>query len=240
MKKDKKSSFNSILASISQDRERTNLLKHQEQKAIAFIVKYIPSWISSNMLTGVGFFGNVVVFSSFILSHAFYSTYLLLGVAGFAISWFGDSLDGRIAYYRNKPRKWYGFSLDLVVDWLGIVLVGAGFIVYAEGPLKMLGYAFIVLYGLEIIITLLRYKISGKYSIDAGKLSPTEARIILSSVLILEVCFHGSIMYMVALVDIILGISNFTEFKKLAKLADERDDEENGKRESSIAEFQTK
>jgi hypothetical protein len=47
-------------------------------------------------------------------------------------------------------------------------------------------------------------------------------------------------MYLVALVDIILAISNFVEFKKIARLADERDDEENGKRESSIAEFQTK
>jgi phosphatidylserine synthase len=44
-----------------------------------------------------------------------------MGYFGFAINWFGDSLDGRIAYYRNTPRKWYGFALDCIMDWLSLV-----------------------------------------------------------------------------------------------------------------------
>jgi len=233
-KQNAKSPFDDILLVISQGRTRTNLLKKQEQKTIAFLVQYIPSWVSSNMLTGIGFSGNVIIFLSFILGKTIDPKYLLLGVAGFAISWFGDSLDGRVAYYRNKPRKWYGFSLDLVVDWIGIVLVGLGFIIYAQGLSKILGYAFIVLYGLEIIIALLRYKISGEYSIDAGKLSPTEARIFISIFLVLEVLFHGIIVYMTALAVITLAISNFLEFKKLARIADQRDEEENKKNLSKI------
>ncbi len=236
-----KSSLDDVLLAISQGRNRTNLLKKQEQKTIAFLVQYIPSWISSNMLTGVGFFGNVVVFLSFILGKTVDEKFLLMGVAGFAISWFGDSLDGRIAYYRNKPRKWYGFSLDLVVDWIGIVLVGLGFIVYApQGLSKILGYAFIVLYGLEIIIALLRYKISGEYSIDAGKLSPTEARIGISLFLVLEVIFHGTLVYMAGLADLILAVSNFLEFKKLARIADQRDEEENKKNVSQMPDIKAK
>ena len=225
-----------ILLAISQGRYRTNLLKKQEQKAIAYLVQYIPSWVSSNMLTGIGFFGNVVVFLSFVLGETVDQRFLLMGVVGFAISWFGDSLDGRIAYYRNKPRKWYGFSLDLVVDWMGIVLIGFGFILYADGLSKILGYAFIVLYGLEIIIALLRYKISGKYSIDAGKLSPTEARIIISLFLVVEVMFPGTFLYMAGLADIVLAVSNFLEFKKLARIADRRDEQENKKNLSSMPE----
>jgi phosphatidylserine synthase len=192
------------------------------------------------MLTGVGFFGNVVIFVSFILGKTIDEKFLLMGIAGFAISWFGDSLDGRIAYYRNKPRKWYGFSLDLVVDWIGIVLVGLGFILYAQGFSKILGYAFIVLYGLEIIIALLRYKISGEYSIDAGKLSPTEARIGISLFLVLEVIFHGTLVYMAGLADLILAVSNFLEFKKLARIADRRDEEENKKNISKMPDIKAK
>jgi phosphatidylglycerophosphate synthase len=241
MKQKPKSSFDDVLLAISQGRDRTNLLKKQEQKTIAFLVQYIPSWVSSNMLTGVGFFGNVVVFVSFILGKTVDEKFLLMGVAGFAISWFGDSLDGRIAYYRNKPRKWYGFSLDLVVDWIGIVLVGLGFIMYApQGLSKILGYAFIVLYGLEIIIALLRYKISGEYSIDAGKLSPTEARIGISLFLVLEVIFHGTLIYMAGLADLILAVSNFLEFKKLARIADRRDEEENKKNISKMPDIKAK
>jgi len=178
----------------------------------------------------------VIVFLSFILAELFDTRFLLIGVIGFAISWFGDSLDGRIAYYRKKPRKWYGFMLDLVTDWLGIVLIGLGFVIYADRFLKLLGYAFIVLYGLEIIIALLRYKISGSYSIDAGKLSPTETRILISLFLVIEVIFPGSIVYLTAIADIILAISNISEFKKLAKIANERDEEENRKSELKIAE----
>ncbi|OQB95138.1 MAG: hypothetical protein BWX81_02106 [Spirochaetes bacterium ADurb.Bin110] len=234
--KQKKSLIDHALPIISQDRIRTNLLKKQEQKAIAFLVQYIPYWMSSNMLTAIGFLGNVIVFLSFILAKLLDTRFLLIGVAGFFISWFGDSLDGRVAYYRKKPRKWYGFMLDLVVDWLGIVLIGLGFAIYANSFQKILGYAFVVLYGLEIMIALLRYKISGSYSIDAGKLSPTETRILISLFLVVEVIFQGSIMYLAAIADIILGISNFSEFKKLAKIANERDEEENRKSESKIAE----
>jgi len=234
--KQKKSLIDHALPIISQDRIRTNLLKKQEQKAIAFLVQYIPYWMSSNMLTAIGFLGNVIVFLSFILAKLLDTRFLLIGVAGFFISWFGDSLDGRVAYYRKKPRKWYGFMLDLVVDWLGIVLIGLGFAIYANSFQKILGYAFVVLYGLEIMIALLRYKISGSYSIDAGKLSPTETRILISLFLVVEVIFQGSIMYLAAIADIILAISNFSEFKKLAKIANERDEEENRKSESKIAE----
>lgn len=240
MKQQTKSPFDDILLAIGQGRNRTNLLKKQEQNTIAFLVQYIPSWVSSNMLTGVGFLGNVIVFLSFVLGKTVDPRFLLMGVAGFAISWFGDSLDGRIAYYRNKPRKWYGFSLDLVVDWIGIVLVGFGFILYAQGLSKILGYAFIVLYGLEIIIALLRYKISGEYSIDAGKLSPTEARILISLFMVIEVIFQGSIVYLTALADIVLAVSNFLEFKKLARVADRRDEQENKKKVSPMSDIEGK
>lgn len=235
MKQKNNGDLEHVLFLISQGRDRTNLLKKQEQRTIAFLVQRMPSWVSSNMLTAVGFSGNVIITLGFILGSTLNPKFLLLGVLGFAISWFGDSLDGRIAYYRNKPRKWYGFSLDLVVDWIGIVMVGLGFIIYAQGLSKIFGYAFVVLYGLEIIITLLRYKINGQYSIDAGKLSPTEARIIISIFLVLEVLFHGTIIYMAGAADVILAISNFIEFKKLARIADQRDEEENKKSESKIA-----
>jgi len=49
--------------------------------------------------------------------------------------------------------------------------------------------------------------------IDAGKLSPTETRILISLFLVIEVIFPGSIVYLTAIADIILAISNISEFK---------------------------
>lgn len=212
-----------VLESISRDRTRTNLLNKAEHRAIAFLVQRIPSWISSNMLTAVGFSGGIIVFLSFILAAYLNKYYLLLAVPGFMIIWFGDSLDGRVAYYRNKPRKLYGFALDITIDWISIILIGCGYIVYSEGIWELLGYGFVVMYGWEMIIALMRYKITGNYSIDSGKMGPTEVRIIISAILILEVFVPGSLKYSAFLISVILFIVNITDTHKLLQVADAMD-----------------
>jgi len=212
-----------ILKVISSDRERTNILRKSEQQTIAFLVKLIPSWVSSNMLTGIGFFGNVLTFVSFLLATYIHPYYLLLGTVGYALNWFGDSLDGRIAYYRHKSRKWYGFALDITTDWLGIVLMGLGFVVYVNGAWEVVGFAFIVMYGWEMITTLLRYKITGKYSIDSGLFGPTEVRIVISLILVAEVFLKDSIIYFSTAATAILFIINIIDTNKLLKMADECD-----------------
>jgi len=209
---------------ISRDRTRTNILKNGEQKALAFLVQRIPSWVSSNMLSALGFLGSVIVFTSFILSaYLQHREFLLLGVLGFMISWFGDSLDGRVAYFRNKPRKFYGFVLDITLDWIGITLIGCGFIVYAEGIWELLGYGFVIMYGWEMIIVLMRYKITGKYSIDAGKFGPTEARIVISAIMIAEVLLPDSIIYSAVAAVMALFIINISDTRKLLRIADDID-----------------
>jgi len=217
-----------IVKTISEGRTRTNLLRKYEQSTLAYLVQRIPAWMSSDMLTAIGFLGSVIVFLSFILA-VYVNRYLLLvGVLGFVISWFGDSLDGRVAYYRHKPRKWYGFSLDITVDWLGVILMGAGFIVYAISPWKIIGFLFVGLYGWEMITALLRYKIINQYSIDSGAFGPTEVRILISLILVLEVIFKNSIIYTSSLACLILLIMNILETKKILQLADERDKNERG------------
>ncbi len=212
-----------VLKTISQDRTRTNLLKSGEQKLLVFLVQRIPSWLSSDMLTGIGFGGNLIVFAAFVLASYLTREYLLLGVLGFVVSWFGDSLDGRVAYFRGKPRKWYGFTLDLTTDWIGVFLIGLGFILYADRYSEIFGFVFVVLYGWEIITALLRYKITGKYAIDAGKLGPTEVRVILMLVLIAEVLFKGTLSTLAALACLALLIVNLLDFRKLLRQANERD-----------------
>jgi phosphatidylglycerophosphate synthase len=212
-----------VLESISQDRTRTNLLRKYEQRALAFLVQHVPSWISSDMLTAVGFFGGIIVFVSFILAAYLNRNYLLLGVLGFTIIWFGDSLDGRVAYYRNKPRKFYGFALDITMDWISIILIGCGYIVYSDGIWELLGYGFVAMYGWEMIIALMRYKITGKYSIDSGIFGPTEVRILISIIMVTEVLLPGSLIYSVVLLSAILLFSNIADTRKLLQIADGMD-----------------
>jgi len=101
--------------------------------------------------------------------------------------------------------------------------MGLGFVVYVDGPWEMAGFAFVVMYGWEMLTTLLRYKITGKYSIDSGLFGPTEVRIVISLILILEVIFKGSILYISSIVTAILFVMNIIDTRKLLKLADECD-----------------
>lgn len=218
-----KRSMAKSLRLITADRQRTNILRGWEQKTIAYLVQKVPEWISSDGLTAIGFFGNLLVAASFVMGAYINRYWMLLSLLGFIINWIGDSLDGRLAYYRNKPRKWYGFSLDVTVDWIGTLLIGTGYIIYAPDTWKFAGFFFVVFYGWEMITAQLRYKIDGQYSIDSGIFGPTEVRLAIGSIILLEVFVPGTIQYLATVACLFLLISNLVETSKLLRLADKRD-----------------
>ena len=69
--------LDNALKAISKDRQRTNMLRRYEQRAIAYLVQRMPLFVSSNMLTGIGFLGNLILALSFVFG-AIYSPYFLL------------------------------------------------------------------------------------------------------------------------------------------------------------------
>ena len=211
---------------VFRDRTRTNIFWRFEQQLISTLVEKVPQAVTSNMLTIIGFAGSLIVLTCFILATYLHSAYLLIGIPGLIINWIGDSLDGRLAYYRNIPRKWYGFALDIIMDWASIVLTGFGYIIYAEGNAEIPGFLFVVLYGWAMIISQLRYKITGEYTIDSGLVGPTELRVIISAILIMEVLLKGSIIYSATLISFILFIINLVDTSKLLKAGDLRDNKE--------------
>lgn len=230
-----KKQFSTILKTIAQDRERTNILRSSEQKTIAYLVQRVPKWMTSDMLTGIGLLGNLYVGLCFVLAYYVSDIFLLLALPGFLINWYGDSLDGRLAYYRNTPRKWYGFSLDVTVDWVGLSMIGLGFFVYAVPQWKWLGYMFVVLYGWEMITAQLRYLVTGKYSIDSGIVGPTELRFVLMAIIAGEYFFRGSIYYAIIVACAILVFTNLSDTIKLLKAGDVRDAREKKEKAAKLA-----
>ncbi len=208
---------------IFSDRKRTNILRRVEQRLIQYLIKLTPACITSNMLTAIGLFGSVLIMISFILATYGVRWWLTLGVLGFVINWYGDSLDGRIAYHRNIPRKWFGFSLDIIVDWVGTATIGIGYLVYAKGYAEFSAYLLVVLYGWALIISQLRYKITDRYQIDAGLFGPTEMRVLISLILVSEVLIPGTMRYAVWSLCVVLFIINLVDTQKLLRLGDERD-----------------
>lgn len=74
---------------LFQDRKRTNILSNPEQKFISYLVPRIPSSITSDGLTAIGFLGAVIVLGSFLLAEYVALPWLLLGIFGFfcAVVW---------------------------------------------------------------------------------------------------------------------------------------------------------
>lgn len=215
--------YSAIVQRTFSDRKRTNILKRAEQAAIVFLLPKVPEFISPNVLTLLGTLGSGLVFLGFVLGDFVANWYLLIGIIGLAINWLGDSLDGRLAYYRNIPRRWYGFALDIIADWIGIVFIGFGYYIYATNGTQIIAFVFIALYGWSIIISQLRYKITNAYSIDSGFVGPTELRFIIAFILITEVLFQGSITYLAGLITIVLFVINIIDSLKLLKLGDLKD-----------------
>ncbi len=214
---------NSVLANqrIRSSRERSHLLKEAEFKTIQYLCRIMPKWVSPDLLTITGLTGSVVVFLG-LYGATFSRMYLILSVIGLAIHWLGDSLDGRLAYYRNIPRKWYGWALDLNADWVSICIIGIGFYLYFPSY-KILSFLFVVAYGGSMILSLLRYKITSKYVIDKASLGPTELRIILSIILIIEIIVPSTLMYFSGIATLAMLVINAKESVDILAEGDERD-----------------
>lgn len=209
---------------IRSSRTRKNILKDAEFATIEFLCKIMPKWVFPDLLTAIGLLGSVIIFGGLILAidNRFW---LILSVFGFAVQWFGDSLDGRLAYYRNTPRKWYGWSLDINADWIAACIIGLGFYFYFP-DYKIISFLFVVTYGGSMIVSLMRYKIIDEYIIDSAFMGPTELRIIISLFMLGEIYFPGALQLFGLFGSLILMLLNVYESIKVMKMGDVRDKKE--------------
>lgn len=213
---------------MSKNRKRTNILKNYEASVISFLCKIMPSWVTSDLLTFVGFTGSLIVAAGLYLGTN-NNIWLLFSVFGYAVGWFGDSLDGRLAYFRNTPRKWYGWALDISVDWITVFIMGAGYYYYFT-EYKIFAFVFVFAYGWAMINSLLKYKITDSYTIDTFLMGPTEVRIIICLFLIAEIFLPGSLILLGVGGSLILTIFNIYDLVLILKSGDERDRVEKSKR----------
>ena len=211
-------------------RVRKNVLKEGEQQIIQYLCPRIPKWMSPDILTLTGIIGSLVVMAGLIAAVNFNKYFLLLSILGFALHWFGDSLDGRIAYYRNIPRKWYGWALDINADWVSICIIGMGFYIYFPFY-KVLAFLFVAAYGGSMILALMEYKINNKYIIDRAYLGPTELRIMICIMLFIEIYLTHTLLVFAGLGSLVLLTLNLMHSKSVLMEGDKLDlREKKGKR----------
>lgn len=158
------------------NRIQTSILNAAEKKALVWMAERMPKWVNSNMLTGIGTFGALVIAAGYILSNLNLN-YIWLASFGLLINWFGDSLDGTLARVRNTQRPVFGYYLDHTMDVFNefFMFIGVG--------LSAMMHLYVVI-GLYIIYILLTLNVSinahlrREFRITYAKLGPTEFRII--------------------------------------------------------------
>ena len=160
-------------------RENDSLLAGVEKRALLWMAARLPRWINADHLTGLGLAAMAGVGAAFWASR--WSDLALIGVvAGLALNWFGDSLDGTVARIRKHERPRYGFYVDHVVDITSMLLLCAGM---ALSP-HMNPVVALVLLAAYLMVSAEAYLAThacGVFRLSLLKIGPTELRILLAA-----------------------------------------------------------
>ena len=158
-------------------RVQHNVVAKSEKKILNWLAARIPPTVNSDHLTALGALGMLLAGAAY--AFASYSRYGLLFACVFLVmNWFGDSLDGTLARYRNRQRPRYGFYVDHVIDCFGVTALLAGLGV--SGFMQpMLAPWLVIAYLLLIAEIFLATYALGKFEMSYVGLGPTELRILL-------------------------------------------------------------
>jgi phosphatidylglycerophosphate synthase len=159
-------------------RSQTSLLAPLERVSLNWLAKKLPTWVMPDHLTLLGLAAMFLAGVSYAAA-SWWPPFLLLANLWLAVNWFGDSLDGTLARYRNQQRPRYGFYVDHVVDAFGTLFIACGLAL--SGYMSwIVALAALVAYSiLSINVYLATYTI-GTFKLSFYKLSPTEMRILLA------------------------------------------------------------
>ncbi len=162
---------------------RTNdiLLGPLERPALAFFARNMPKWVNSDMLTVLGLLGSVlaaVAYALVGLTTVKSNPWLFVASLGFVINWFGDSLDGSLARYRNMSRPNYGYYIDHAIDGLTtlLVFVGIGLSGMARFDVTLIALCGWLLLMLQVS---LKTHATGVFEMTSIKIGPTEMRLVI-------------------------------------------------------------
>ncbi len=158
-------------------RIQTSVLNAMEKKVLVWLAERQPIWMTSDILTGIGVAGAIVVALGYVLSN-YNLNWLWLASLGFVINWYGDSLDGTLARVRGTQRPVYGFYLDHCIDGItiSIMCIGAGLSDMLNLSVAMGVLAVYLLLSISVYINA---HLKGEFKLTYAGMGPTEFRLIM-------------------------------------------------------------
>ncbi|MGI8772385.1 MAG: CDP-alcohol phosphatidyltransferase family protein [Acidobacteriaceae bacterium] len=159
-------------------RNQESLLAPLERRALQWLVRHMPAWVSSDLLTFLAIFAMLIAGVCFWSAKA--DRRFLFGIPfTLALNWFGDSLDGTLARYRNQQRPRYGFYVDHLCDCLSMIFVAAGMALSGLMSPQIAMGVVIAFLMVSVEAYLTAYTL-GQFHISIGYFSPTELRVALA------------------------------------------------------------
>jgi len=123
------------------ERHNRSFLVVREQALIRWILPRIPAHVTSLDLTTVGVVGSILTAAGLVGCNWSYS-FLVVVICGVILNWFGDSLDGSLARYRQEERPRFGFLVDHTCDLFSQILI---IVAFGLSPFLSLVSALVVL-----------------------------------------------------------------------------------------------
>ena len=158
-------------------RIQTSILNAAEKKILVWLAERQPRWMTSDILTYIGVSGAVMIAAGYMLSSV-NIRWLWFSSLGFAVNWYGDSLDGTLARVRGHQRPVYGYYLDHTVDAINefIMVLGIGLsgLMHLDLALIILAFYFMLTINVSINAHLKK-----EFRLTYANLGPTEFRIIM-------------------------------------------------------------
>jgi phosphatidylglycerophosphate synthase len=170
-------SENTTRAFHDAQREQTSILAPLERAALYGFARRMPAWVNSDHLSILGFSGMIGAGACYAVSRRNPLMLHLVNVFIF-LNWFGDSLDGTLARYRDRQRPRYGFYVDHIIDTYGILFLLFGMALSGYMSQSVAAAVLISYFMLAINSYLAAYSI-GIFKISQWKLGPTELRLLL-------------------------------------------------------------
>jgi len=162
---------------MAEIRENTGILAAAERRALVWMAGRMPRVVNSDHLTALAAAGMLVTGAGFWLGGHVPSAVWLV-IAGLAINWFGDSLDGTLARVRNQQRPRYGYYVDHVLDSAGMLVLFSGMALGGYlTPIVALA-TLVAYYFLSIEVYLATHAL-GTFRMAFWKIGPTELRIVI-------------------------------------------------------------
>jgi archaetidylinositol phosphate synthase len=159
------------------EREQTSLLASLERAVLRGLARRMPAWVNSDHLSVLGLVGMIGAGACYAASKFNPLMLHLVNVFVF-LNWFGDSLDGTLARYRDRQRPRYGFYVDHIIDTFGALFLLFGIALSGYMSERVAAAVLISYLMLAINSYLAAYSV-GVFKISQWKMGPTELRLLL-------------------------------------------------------------